>query len=257
MKGLNFSSLRARLLLLIILASMPATVLIINHAAEERSAAKARVQADTLQLTHLAVSNQEQWIEGSRQLLIALGSLPAVRNRDGAEASEFFAEIHKECPSYANIFAATPDGDLFSSAIPLKQPVNSADLTWFKRAVSSRDFAISDYQAVGRITGVAVIVAAYPVYDEEGNLQAIVCASLDLTWLNEQPKKMQLPPDTSFRVIDQNGTILARHPEPEEWVGQSLPEEGITKTILSQHEGTSEAPDADNVTRFFCLCSCP
>lgn len=158
MKHLDFSSLRVRLVLLIILASIPAMVLIVNHAAEERSAATAQIQADTLQLTQLTVSNQEQWIEGSRQLLIALGNLPAVRNLDGAAASEFFAEIRKEYPLYANIFAATPDGDLFASSIPMGKPVNSADLTWFKRAVSSRDFAISDYQAVGRITGVAVIV---------------------------------------------------------------------------------------------------
>ena len=219
MKRLDFSSLRVRLLLLVILASIPALLLTVNSAVEERSAAAARIQAETVQLAQLTASTQEEWIEGARQLLVSLAHLPVVRKRDSAACSRFFAEIHKSYPLYANLFAATPDGDLFCSAVPTKQPVNSADLTWFTRAVSSRDFAISDYQAVGRITGKAVIVAAYPMYDDEGNLQAVVCTSLDLVWLNKLAAKMGLSPGATFRVIDQKGTILARHPDPEKWGG--------------------------------------
>lgn len=251
MKHLNFFSIRVRLLLLIILTSIPILLFTIIGAVEERNVATEQIQAKTLQLTQLTVSNQEQWIEGARQLLISLAHLPAVRNRDSAACNKFFAELHKNYPLYANQVAATPDGDLFCSAVPLKQAVNSADLAWFKRAVSSRGFAIGDYQAKGRITGIPVLVAAYPIYDDEGNLQAIVTAALDLAWLNQQAAEMQSSQDMEFLAIDREGTILARYPDPEKWVGQSLPETGIIKTILSQQEGTQQVPGVDGITRLY------
>ena len=250
MKHLNFSSLRIRLLLLVILASIPALLLTVNHAIEDRSAATARIQAETVQLTKLTVSNQEHWFVGARQLLIALGNLPAVRNHDSAACSQFFSDIHKYYPLYANIFADTPEGDQFCSALPMIQAVNASERAWFKRAVSSREFAVGDYQ-VGPVSGVPVIVVAYPVYDKNENLLAVVSASIDLAWLNEDAAKMQLSPGATFRIIDQKGTILVRNPDPEKWVGQTLPEAGIIKTTLSQHEGTTEAYGVDGAMRFF------
>lgn len=253
MKRLNFSSLRVRLLLLVILASIPALILTVNNAVSERSAAMAQIKSETLQLTYLFAYSQEQWIEGARQFLTTFAHLPAVRNRDSAACSQLSADMHKQYPQYANIFAVTPNGDVFCSALPLKQPVNAADRAYFQRAVSSRNFSIGDYQPSGRVSGISSIVAAYPIYenDTKGNLQAVVGVSLDLAWLNKLAGEMQLSPNASFSVIDQNGTILARYPDPEKWVGQSLPETGIIKTILSQHEGTAEAIGIDGIARVF------
>jgi|GEM_PF-1752952 len=251
MKRIDFSSIRVRLLLLIILASIPAMLFIANNALEERSAATARIQAETMQLTKLSASSQEEWLEGAHQLLATLAHHPAVRNRDPGACSRYFADIHKSYSRYANIFAVAPDGDVFCSAIPMKQAVSSADREYFKRAVSSGNFSIGDYQPAGRVTGIPVIVAAYPVYDGEGNLQAVVAASLDLRWLNKLAETMQLPPNSTFIVIDRKGTVLARYPEPEKWGGQSMPEAGIVKMILSQDKGTAEASGLDGVNRLF------
>lgn len=250
MKRFSFSSLRFRLILIVLLASIPAMLLTVNHSIEDRSAATTRIKAETVQLTQLTVANQEQWVESARQLLIALGNLHSVRNRNSTECSEFMAQIKKNYPLYANLFADTPDGDQFCSAVPMKQEINAAQRAWFKRAVSSRDFSIGDYQ-IGPVSGLPVIVAAYPVYDENGSLQAVVSASIDLAWLNEQSAKTQLSPGATFRIIDQKGTILVRNPDPQMWVGQSFPEADIIKKQLNQHEGTIETEGVDGVRRFF------
>jgi PAS domain S-box-containing protein len=243
------ASIRARLLLLIMLTTIPILAFTAISAIQEHNAAAEQIQEKTSQLTELATANQEQWIEGARQLLVALAHLPAVRNRDAAACSEFFMEIHKQYPLYANIFAATPQGDLFCSAIPAKEKINSADLAWFKRAVSLKDFALGDYQAKGRITGIPVLVAAYPIYDAAGNLQAVVCVSLDLAWLNEQATQLRLPPDATFIVIDSNGTILSIYPDPGQWTGRSLPETDIIQTVLREQKGTGQIAGLDNILR--------
>lgn len=52
-------------------------------------------------------------------------------------------------------------------------------------------------------------------------------------------------------MTDRNGTILARYPNPEPWVGQAFPEAGIVKAILTQREGGAEVADVDGIPRLF------
>ncbi len=247
---LNSSSLRTRLILLIIFASIPAILFIINFANEERNIAIARSREESLQLIKLTATYQEEWLEGAHQLLIALGHMQPVYNLDSNDCNELFSHIHKKYPFYANIFAATPEGDLFCSAVPMDTSINSADLAWFKRTTSTRNFSIGDYQT-GRITNVPVIVAAYPIYDNEGNLRVITCVSLDLMWLDKLTEHMNISDKESLLVIDRNGYVLARYPHPEKWEGKSFLDAEIVKIMLSQHEGTAQAYDIDNIERFY------
>jgi len=57
---------------------------------------------------------------------------------------------------------------------------------------------------------------------------------------------------TFFTLFDHNGTIVARYPDPEQWVGQSASEAPIFRAILAQQrEGTAEAPGLEGVPRLF------
>ena len=165
MSRLSLASLRVRLILLVLLAVLPALGLTLYNAAQARQREAARVQEDAQRLTRLTASNVEQFVEGARQLLVALSRFDRVRNRDVAGCNALLADLLKQYPHYANLGVAEPDGDLFCSALPLTAPVNSADLAWFQRAVETRTFAVGDYQ-IGRVTGKPTINFAYPVLDE-------------------------------------------------------------------------------------------
>ncbi|MDX9833139.1 MAG: hypothetical protein RBU35_22915, partial [Anaerolineae bacterium] len=65
----HLSSLRVRLLLLVILASVPGLILTVYSAAEQRRSAEEEVMETALRLVRLATSNQDQLVEGARQLL--------------------------------------------------------------------------------------------------------------------------------------------------------------------------------------------
>jgi signal transduction histidine kinase/HAMP domain-containing protein len=73
-----------------------------------------------------------------------------------------------------------------------------------------------------------------------------------LIWLNQVAAEVQLPRGSTFTVIDRNGTILVRYPDPGVWVGRSVPEAPVVERILSQKgEGTTEANGVDGVPRLF------
>jgi len=55
----------------------------------------------------------------------------------------------------------------------------------------------------------------------------------------------------AFTLVDREGTILARNPQPEAWVGRSLPDAELVAQMLSQQEGTFEVPGLDGVRRLY------
>ncbi|HEY4580910.1 MAG TPA: ATP-binding protein, partial [Candidatus Acidoferrales bacterium] len=136
-------------------------------------------------------------------------------------------------------------------ALPISGRINVADRAYFLRAMATRDFAIGDYQ-VGRVTGKSTVNFGYPLVSDAGEITAVVFAALDLAWLSKLAAKTQLPQSSTFTVIDGNGTILARYPDHEKWVGQSIPEAPIFKAIRAeQWEGTAEAPGLDGIPRLY------
>lgn len=250
MKHISFSSLRARLLLLVLLAIVPALGLIFYTASEQRRGAATQVQANLLRLAKFAAANQGQVAEGARQLLIALSQLPEVRQGNTNECNELFANLRQQYRPYANFGVLDAKGNTICSGLPFTGTVNAADRAYFRGARDTRNFAIGDYQ-IGRVTGKATVNFGYPVLNRAGEVQAVVLAALDLTWLNQLAAEAQLPNDSVLTVIDRNGKILVRYPDSENWVGKTFPAQPLIKTILAQGEGTAEIQGIDGMERLY------
>lgn len=244
-----FFSLRFRLILLVLLAVIPALGLTLYTGLEQRRIAAIQVKEEALRLAKLVCAHQGQLMEGSRHFLYMLAQLSQVQNCDPASCSSLFSNLLKQYPWYLNIGVAHPNGNIFASALPLAQLVNIADRPYFQMALKTRKFAIGDYQ-IGRITGKPAVNFSYPVLNEVGKVKAVVFVALDLTWLNQLPSKVQLPPGSTLTVIDHNGMILTRHPEPEKWLGKTL-RASMAKIILSQGEGMTEAIGIDGTPRLY------
>ena len=245
---MRFSSLRVRLLLLVVLAVLPALALIVYTAAEQRRGAIADVQETALRVARLAASDQGRRIASAGELLVALAQFREVRLRDGARCSTLFAEVLKRYPLYLNLGAVNSSGELFCSALPISEPTNVADRAYFKRAVASRDFAVGDYQ-IGRVTKKASVNVAYPVLGEEGTVRGAVFAAIDLASLNQIVREARLPERSTFTVVDGQGTVLVRHPEPERWVGKALPDAPDLAVVRARGTGVAEAAGPDGVPR--------
>ena len=159
------SSLRARLIQLVLLAILPAIGLILYTAAEERRRASHEAASEALRLARVVSLSHQRLIDSTRQLLVMLSRLPEVRKHEPRACGALFSELLKGYPSYANLGAGNLKGDLFCSAVPLTKPVNMADRSYFRRTLQQRDFAVGEYQT-DRVTGRAGLNFAYPVFNE-------------------------------------------------------------------------------------------
>jgi signal transduction histidine kinase len=243
MKFFFLKSLRIRLLLLVLVAVIPALGAIAYTASEQKKIAVAEIQRNVLRLVEFSTHEEEQVLQGTRQILIVLANYVRKADINLSECNAFCADLLKQFKRYANIGVVKPSGDVFCSAIPLKEATNAADRSWFQRAVASGDFAFGDYQ-VGRITGKPVLVLAYPFRFAAGESAAVVFAALDLEWLNRYILKVesQLPDGFTITQIDANGVVMARRPDAEDWLGRFMFEQSFLREILSQSTGVIEAP---------------
>ncbi len=249
------SGLRVRLSLLVLLAVLPIVGLVLYDAVEARRTEAESISQQVSQLAQLASSSVAQVVEGERQLLVAMSRLPAVVGSDVNACNAVMVDLLGQYEQYSNLGALTPDGVIFCTAIPQSLGTSVADRTYYLRALAAEDFAMGDYQ-IGRISGIAVVVAAYPVY-QAGQLQAVVFASLALSELDRIIASVELPPGAALTVVDHNGTILARNPDPDRYVGQVLSEAFVNQAAVAGEDAASLLTGVDGVTRLYAFSDVP
>ena len=135
MARLSLASLRARLLLLVLLAVIPSLGLTLYTNLEERQLRKAQVQEQAMRLSRLVSADHERLIEDARRLLVTLARLPAVRDRNRAACNALFADLLTQHSSYANLGVVDANGSIFCSALPMTGPVYAGDRAFFRRAL--------------------------------------------------------------------------------------------------------------------------
>ena len=249
----SFSSLRVRLIFLIILAVIPALGLILYTSSEQRRHVVIEVEKDLLQLTKLIAFQEEELIGASHQLLIALANLPQMRSNNSAICNSYFADLLERYKRYVNFGVISRNGDLVCSGLPFRGPINLSDRSYFQGAIKNRDFTIGEYQ-IGRITGKPTVNFGYPVFDKTGQVKSVVFAALDLDWLNrfELEVMRRLPQGATITKMDFNSrVVLVHHPNPEKWVGKPLPETELIKKVLKQNQGVIEAIGLEDIPGIF------
>ena len=218
------SSLRVRLILLVLLAVLPALGLIVYSAIEQRRLGTEAAKLEAIRLVRVASSMNERMLEGARQLLITLSQLDVLRSGESAKCTVLFSNLMRLQPVYANIGAINLDGSLIASGVPAGEPVNLADRTYFQDATNRLDVSVGAYQ-VGRITRKSTVNIGYPVFDRSNRLAGVVYAALDLNWLRNVVTNTDLPPNVSLTVSDSKRITLFRQPDPEnKFTGRSLDE---------------------------------
>ncbi|HEY3269165.1 MAG TPA: cache domain-containing protein [Armatimonadota bacterium] len=242
-------SLRVRTLLLVFLSVAPAFALMAHTAGEQRRHAARLMRDGTLRLARVAAADAEGRVESAREFLNAMAEFPVVRARNARDATDLFARLHDQYPSYANFGLVDRQGRILASSVPLRGKVNVRDRSYFLRCIATQDFAVGDYQ-VGRVTGKPAINFAYPVYDARGRFVAVVFTALDMDWVSNLAG-WRLPAGSTLTILDERRTVLYRYPDPARYAGRKMPELSIGSQVVTNREGVAEAVGADGQPRLF------
>jgi signal transduction histidine kinase/ActR/RegA family two-component response regulator len=214
------NSLRSRLMLLVALAITPLAVMTILSGIREREHAIKASEENLRRLTGMAAANEAQSIEGARQILVDLASVPDLMG-DTASCTSLLSDVLDRNEGFVNFGLIQLNGDVTCSAVPLLHPVNLGDRSHFRRAIAERRFIAGDY-VFGRVIKKHTINLTYPVIDRSGKVLAVVFSAMDLEGLDTFINDINLPAGSVLATADARGTIISRRPDPERWFGKRL-----------------------------------
>jgi PAS domain S-box-containing protein len=247
-------SLSSRLWLVLTLAIVPLALLTIADYRQHRQAAVDAIEQQARSLLADARIEEQAAFRQVHQLLHIMAGADNIQRLDPADCSGLARRLLNVADDIANIGAALPDGTLFCSARPPAQPVSVADRAWFSEALGATDITSGHY-LTGRISGRPAVTFGLPLRAADGTAQAALFVASDVGWFDRISRNQDLPQGWSSLLIAHDGTVLARHPDPDIWRGNGLDAASRDKLLAALLTGSDRVVmnDVDGLERLFIL----
>lgn len=229
MRTPNFHGLRARLLLLLLLAVLPGLAALGYDLLQDWRGARAAAAAQVQALAAQAAREQRQVVDEARLLFALLANLPDVAQGDARACAARLASLDPRSRGYVNVGVIGADGRLLCDLLG-GAGTFLGDRDYFQAARARRDFVAGHY-IIGRVSGQAVLPMAYPVLDAQGEVTRVVYAAVGADWLSALLNARPLPADTALSLVDRHGTVVARAPAEPEALGKPHPAVALARAI--------------------------
>ncbi|NMG16667.1 EAL domain-containing protein [Aromatoleum bremense] len=233
MIGKWLSRMHVRLLLLILITALPALAIIVNTGLEQRREASAAAEKMALLTARQIATRQRDMVSHLHRLLEGLAQSPEVRQLHSVEeCNAWLAKLARLHELYTEVFVAGLDGKITCRSRSFSHTVDISDRSYFRRALERRDFAMGDYQN-SRFDGQPVVISAHPVFDDDDEITAVVGVGVTPSAFAALLRETTLPDGSVVTIVDKQGVILARLPDPTGLAGSTIPELSQFKAALT------------------------
>ncbi|MBY0411817.1 MAG: EAL domain-containing protein [Burkholderiaceae bacterium] len=245
--------LRTLLIILVVVAVLPSAALLFYTHTENEQRELERTREDLNAIGLLAAANQEQLIEGVRQILATVSSGPSVRRSDLADlCQEFLSNVAAASPSYALMGVVGLDGAQRCSNTS-EAPFEPPHLKYFLgQALEQRAFSVVGYVVV-RESGRKALAFSMPVFDYNGEFVGAAFAALDLMQIDQQLKALDLRESVRVSVTDPAGVLLASSNEDRLRMGTTIENLPLKTVLLAGQKSTLDALDARGINMLHVL----
>lgn len=229
--------MRKRLFAVAVAALLPALGLLSYNEFSVRNARYAEVHAESAMAARHMAAEVDRIMEGTRSLINAISVIPAINELRTDTCSRVLTKVGATAPSLEAIHVADKSGNVICSTISPMPAVSLADRDYFRQAISQADVAVGVY-TIGRLSKAPILPMALAMR-RDGEVVGAVIAGLKLEWLQQRLSERGLVAGGAYTIADRTGTILARNPFPEKFVGTVIPE-GYRELITAAEPGTLE-----------------
>ena len=238
-------TLLSRLFVLVAVALLPAIAIQMYNEFDLRRARQVEVQNQVLSLAKLAAAEQQQIVQGIRQVLIAMSELPSIKTRDGQACDAYLAAMQQQFPAFITFLVADLKGLSFCDTNSDHRPITIAARAYFANILRTGAFTVGEFSA-GLSTGRNVVQFALPFYGDDGRMGGVIVAGLNLDWLADYIARKGVPEGAALAITDRNGTYLVRYPHNDRFVGTKMPGD---KYLKMDDRGAVDILDIDGVER--------
>ena len=242
-------SIRARLMLLALLAVVPLTLDRVRLLESSRTERLDMAAAEALELAKRGATAQVEMINSTRAVLEVVARAYITLARNGQDCTEFLAGFAIDVPWIRALSVIGPNDRIVCSTRNNAVGLNVGDRQYIQDARKSWGFVLSDY-LIERTTNQPAVMAAYPTLGKDDSVNAIIVASVDLQWVGQLSGLLETHAAASAVLLDHNGTVLAEYPEHLER-GKSYGANPLFAEVFSRFDGTVTAAGFDGVRRIF------
>jgi two-component sensor histidine kinase len=200
---------RGRLLALVAAATIPIAAIAVNNAwSAFRNAGSASLRESVI-LREVAAARHGAAVEGLRELLTGLARSDRLPALPPEECSQELAELRALAPDrYANFWLLDSQGRMLCSALPAPPGIDLTRSDYVVAIRQTRQFVIGEF-TIGAVSRRAVLPAAAPILDGDGQLRAMVGGSLYLDFfLRTSDTDALLGRGEDVWLLDAEGSML-------------------------------------------------
>lgn len=210
--GLSLSSLRARLLLLVAAAFVPAAILTAWTIRADREEALAEVRDRLARLLAQADEDNDALIVSGRRIVSTWAQVPAVASGTPAECEAAFARLQRFAPSVASPTRINAQGYIDCGG---RRPSNIGlyvgDNPLFRQVMQSDSVVLGAYLPADS-TRIALVPLNMALRDARGNVTGMISIGLRLDWFDRLTRDSDLPDGSMATVSDSTGLLITHFP---------------------------------------------
>lgn len=251
-----FLSIRARLIVLALLAIAPLLFAHIHRVETARTHRIERARNEVIDLARRGSEAQREIIYSIRALLQVVAQVYVRMPGDTADCNRYMAALTGNVPWIRGLAVASTDGRIVCSTQPNAVGLNVSDRPHFQNALHSRDFALSDY-LINRVHQLPGLVGTFPAIKDDGSVSAVVLAAINLQWISELVETAAQRSGASVLLLDGSGTLVAASDEEAGLIGKNFAGDGLATAMLGGDQGTLTTPGFDGVRRIFAYVRVP
>jgi diguanylate cyclase (GGDEF)-like protein len=249
-------SIRARLIVLALLAIAPLMVERVHGLEQARVARTERANSDVIELARRGAESQREIIYSVRSLLQIVSRVYAKVPLDSPSCNQYLADLTTNIPWIRDLSVASPNGQIKCSTQPLALGLNVSDRPHFQNALNSREFALSDYM-ISRANDVPGMVATFPAIKEDGSLNGVVMAVINLQWIGDLAATAAEHSGAAVLLLDSTGTLVAGSADQQAYIGNRFAGSDLAREMLANDSGTITVAGLDGVQRIFAYVRVP
>lgn len=244
-------SVRSLLALLSLATALPLLFLLAYHVRETKHAEVAEANQLVAHLANITASDVEATVRNFERVAAILAQRPLLRELDPARCDPRLDELKRTYPVLANVGTVDVHGQAICSAVPPRdgRMPHIGNPSWLAALRRTNGFVIGAPQR-GLYTGRSILVLAYPIRDNDRNVTGAAQLVLFLDQFLPLVTKA-LPEGGVAGILNSEGTIVARSPNPESTVGSDVRGSAVSSAILERKRGTVLATGLDGVERFY------
>jgi signal transduction histidine kinase len=247
-----FSSVRARLLLLVLITALPLVAVLLVFATQSRQRELLARRESALHAAELLANDMAKVVASTEQLMRWISQFPEVQSGDVPGCNQRLEQLLANTDGYLG-FLVTDANGIASCLAPrgaLTGTLNTSASPFFRQATQSKSFSVAGI-ITGRLSSRPNLSFGYPILDKDGNVIQVIGAGLDLDKLNASLGGNHMPQGGVAMVLDASGNVVMHSLGLEPYLGQPHPNAGLVQSVLINTVGMTDTQGVDHVERAY------